>query len=181
MKIWYVAGLAMGMSLVTVSCSDTPAPAVDTRVADEKAIRDGENAWNLDFKARDVDKLVNHYAENAVLMSPNEHLVKGRSAIRTEITEMLRDKNFASTCTTSTVEVAKSGDIAYSQGSCVYTMSNPKTGKPANQTGNYVTVYKKQSGNLWKAVEDILTPAVSPAPPASPAKKTKTKAARRRK
>ena len=182
MKRWYVAGLAFGMSLVIAGCSETPPPAPDTRAADEKAIRDGETAWNADFTAKDSDKLVNHYADDATLMVPNEPLAKGKDSIRAALKGFLGDKNFALSFAPATVEVAKSGDIAYSQGTYSLTMSNPKTGKPFNETGKYVTVYKKEAGGFWKAVDDINTPD-APAAPQAPVKraKAKAKAARRKK
>ncbi len=180
MKRWYGAGFVVGISLVIAGCSDTPPPAPDTRAADEKAIREGETAWNGDFAAKDADKLVNHYADDAVVMVPAEPAAKGKDAIRASLTGLLGDKNFAISFAPATVEVAKAGDLAYSQGTYTLTMSNRKTGKPVNETGTYVTVYKKQTGGLWKAVEDINTPNAPPASPA-PAKKTKGKAVRRKK
>jgi len=180
LRSWYSAGIAIGISLLIAGCSETPAPAPDTRAADEKAIRDGETQWNADFKSRDADKLVNHYADDAVVMVPGVPLAKGKDAIGATLKVFLADKNFAANCTTATVEVAKSGDFAYSQGTCTTSMSDRKTGKPITETENYVTVYKKETGGFWKAIEDIDTPDAPPVAP-MPVKKAKAKAARRRK
>ena len=180
MKRCCIVAFALGMSLLIAGCSETPPAATDTRAADEKAIRDGENAWNADFKSRDVDRLVNHYADDAVLMVPGEHLAKGKDAIRAALTETLKDRNFATSCSNTTVVVAKSSDIAYSQGTCSTTMSNRKTGKPVNEKDNYLTVYSKQVGGFWKAVQDIVTPDAPPPAPVAPVKKAKAKAARHR-
>jgi len=54
-------------------------------------------------------------------------------------------------------KIAKSGDIAYSQGTFKYTTTDPKTKKRVGQAGNYVEVYKKQADGTWKVVEDIAT------------------------
>lgn len=157
MKSWYCAGIALGLSLWMASCSETPPAAPDTR-ADEKIIRDGETQWNADFQAKDADKLVNHYADDATVTVAGVPLAKGKDAIGAAVKKILSDKNFAENCTTATVEVAKSGDIAYSQGTCTTTMSDRKTGKPINEKDNYVTVYKKEAGGFWKVIEDIDTP-----------------------
>jgi ketosteroid isomerase-like protein len=69
------------------------------------------------------------------------------------------------------VEVAKGGDIAYSQGTYVITMPDPKTKKETVEHGTYVTVYKKQADGTWKAVEDINTPGAPEPPPPAPKKK----------
>ncbi len=42
------------------------------------------------------------------------------------------------------------------------TMTNPKTKKPVEDKGSYVTVYKKQADGNWKAIEDINTSEVAP-------------------
>jgi ketosteroid isomerase-like protein len=83
------------------------------------------------------------------------------------------------------VEVAKSGDIAYTQGAYTLTFTDPQTKKIINDHGSYVTTYRKQPDGSWKAVDDIATSEVPPPPPANPAKpshkakpkttKTKTK------
>jgi uncharacterized protein (TIGR02246 family) len=173
-------GLAVGMWLIIAGCSEAPPAPPDTRAADEKAIRDLEVVWNADFKAKDADKILSHYADSATLMAPGEPLAKGKEGIRASLSGMLSDKNLDLSFATATVEVAKAGDLAYSQGSYTMTTTNAKTRRPVNEKGSYVTVYKKQAGGDWKAVEDINTPG-PPAVPAAPAKKTGTKAARRKK
>jgi uncharacterized protein (TIGR02246 family) len=179
MKRWYAIGFAVVLSLGIAGCSNAPAPVPDTRAADEKAIREGEIAWNVDFKAKDVDKIVGHYADDATLMAPGVPTAKGKDAIRTSLIGMVADNNLALSFTPTTVEVAKGGDIAYSQGTYAMTTTNPKTKRPINEKGTYVTVYKKQSGN-WKAIEDINTPD-APAISAATTKKSNAKKARRKK
>jgi uncharacterized protein (TIGR02246 family) len=175
----YAIGFAVGLSLLLAGCSDSPKPVPDTRAADEKAIRDGEIAWNAEFKAKDIDKIVDHYADAATVMAPGEPAARGKDAIRTLLTGMLADNNLALSFTATSVEVAKAGDIAYSQGIYASTTTNPKTKRPVNEKGAYVTVYKKQTGGVWKAVEDINTPD-SPAIPTAAPKKSTAKAARRK-
>ncbi len=55
------------------------------------------------------------------------------------------------------MEIAKSGEIAYSQGKFRYNNTDPKTKKRVGQIGNYVEVYKKQADGTWKVQEDIAT------------------------
>jgi uncharacterized protein (TIGR02246 family) len=179
MKRRYAIGFAVGMGLIIAGCSQAPAPAPDTRAADEKTIREGEIAWNADFAAKDADKIVGHYADAAMLMAPGQPPAQGKDAIRASLNGMLADKNLALSFTAATVEVAKGGDIAYSQGTYALTTTNPKTRRPVNEKGTYVTVYKKQAGGDWKAVEDINTPE-APAIQPAPAKKSSAKAARRK-
>jgi ketosteroid isomerase-like protein len=51
------------------------------------------------------------------------------------------------------IEVAQSGDLAYSLGTWHLTGKNPK-GEEVEQTGKYLTVWKKQTDGSWKVVAD---------------------------
>jgi ketosteroid isomerase-like protein len=66
----------------------------------------------------------------------------------------------------SKVDVAKSGDLGYTQGTYKMTMTDPTTHKPVEDHGTYVTTYRKQADGSWKAVTDIASSSVPPpAPP----------------
>jgi len=138
--------------------SSTTAPATpDTRAADEKAIRDTEAAWVKAFATKQPEKAAAFYADDAASMLPDTPLMTGRKAIIAGMGPELGDKNFSLVFAPSKVEIAKSSDIAYSQGTFKYTTTDPKTGKRVGQTGNYVEVYKKQADGTWKVEEDIAT------------------------
>ena len=139
----FAAGYAIGLVLLMAGCSQAPPPAPpDTRVADEKAIRD-------------VDKILSYYADDATLMIPDMPLIKGRDAMKPGLTALLTDKNVSLSFVTSTVEVSKSGDLAYTQGTYSMTHTDPKSKKVVTEKGKSVTVYKKQADGSWKAIEDI--------------------------
>ncbi len=163
----YIAGCAVGLLLLSASCSEAPKKALDTRATDEKAVRDGETAWANDWQAKDLNKIMDHYADDATLMVANAPLMKGTDAIRDGLKEFLTDKNLSLSFTGTSVEVSKGGDLAYTQGTYTMTQTDPKSKRPVTEKGKYLTVYKKQTDGSWKAIEDISTPdapAVSPAP-----------------
>lgn len=176
----YIAGCAVAL-LLSAGCSQTPrkAPA-DTRAADEKTIRDGEVAWSNDWASKDVRKIEDHYADDAALMIPGAPLMKGTDAIDAGLRKLLEDKNLSLSFTTTYAEVAKSDDIAYTQGTYTMTQTDPRTSKPITEQGKYVTVYKKQADGSWKAVEDISN-ADAPLPAATPVKESRKPAQRRAK
>ncbi len=151
MRREYAAGCAVGLFLLLAGCSGTPTPPPDTSAADLKAIKDGEIAWSADFGSKDPDRIVSHYADDATLMMPDMPIVMGKDAIRTAIKDMMSDKNLALSFTTTNAQVAKSGDIAYTQGTYSMTMTNPKTRKVAAEKGKYLTVYKKQSDGAMES------------------------------
>jgi uncharacterized protein (TIGR02246 family) len=181
MNRWCTTGCAVGLLLLMAGCAQTPPPPPDTRAADEKIIRDGEAAWSSDWAAKDLEKIVSHYADDATVMVPDAAMMKGKDAIRTGMKKFLADKNLSMRFITASVEVSKSGDLAYTQGTYTLKQTNPKTKKAVTEKGKYVTVYRKQADGSWRAVEDIsnadapAVPAASakPAKPAKPAKHAK--------
>jgi uncharacterized protein (TIGR02246 family) len=149
------------IALMAAACNQS----ADTHDADVKAIKNIEIQWNQDYVSKDADKLAAHYAQDAVLMVPEMPAISGKDAIRTSMAQMTADPALALTFQPSKVEVAKSGDLAYTQGSYSITVTDSHTKKVVNGHGSYVTVYRKQADGTWKAVSDIAT---SDAPPAAP-------------
>jgi len=168
MNQWIARSLFCGAALLLAGCAAAPP---DTHDADVKAIKDDEAQWNQQYAAKDVDKAVAHYADNAILMAPGMPVSSGKDAIRKTIAGMLTDPALSLKFQASRVEVAKSGDIAYTQGSYTMTMTDPNTKQVVNDHGSYVTTYAKQPDGSWKAVADIATSEMPPPAPAAPAKK----------
>jgi uncharacterized protein (TIGR02246 family) len=152
------------MALTMTACNTNP----DTHDADVKAIQDNEAQWNSDYAAKDLDKIVSHYADDAVLMVPGTPSTSGKTAISASLKGMVADPALSLKFQSSKVEVAKSGDVAYTQGTYTMTLTDPQTHQVINDHGSYVTTYRKQPDGTWKAVADIATSEVPPpAPPAS--------------
>lgn len=144
------------------SAPPTPAtPAVDV-AAEQGKIRDVEAAWVKDVAAKDVEKCVANYTDDAVMMIPGAPAAKGKEAIRAMWKGMLADPNVKLVFSSDRVEISASGDLATTKGAYTMTMTNPKTKKPMEDKGSYVTVFKKQADGSWKAVEDINTSEVPP-------------------
>jgi uncharacterized protein (TIGR02246 family) len=176
MKKTGLCGVAL-LAFLIAGCSQS---APDTREADAKALRDLETQWNQDYVSKDIDKIIAHYADNAVLMAPGMPASSGTDAIRTELKEMLSDPALSLKFQASKVEVARSGDLAYTEGSYTMTMTNPASKQTMNDHGSYVTAYRKQPDGSWKAVADIATSEVPPPPAPSPSPRKKKVVSRRR-
>lgn len=137
----------------TITTTTTP----DARAHDEQAIRDTEAAWAKAFATKVPEKAAAFYADDAASMLPDTPLMTGRKAIIAGMVPELGDPNFSLTFAPTKVDIAQSGDIAYTQGRFRYTTTDPKTKKVVGQWGNYVEVYKKQTDGTWKVEEDIAT------------------------
>ncbi|HEX9200882.1 MAG TPA: SgcJ/EcaC family oxidoreductase [Acidobacteriaceae bacterium] len=158
---------ATAVALTLIACNSTPTPAPNTHDADVKAIQDYETQWVQDWASKDAAKIMAHYADDAVLMVPGGPATSGKDAIQKSLAGMLADPALSLKFQSSRVDVASSGDLGYSQGSYTLTVTDPKTKKPINDRGSYVTTYRKQADGSWKAVADIATSEVPPGPPAS--------------
>ena len=150
-SLWIAAPLG---ALLLAGCSQAPPVMPDTHDADVKAIKDTEAAWSRD--AKDAEKFSSYYAEDAALLLPNQPVVNGREAIKAAFKQFTADPNFDLRFESTKVDVAKSGEIGYTQGAYTMTMTDPATKKPMTDKGKYLTVYKKQGDGSWKAVQDTV-------------------------
>jgi uncharacterized protein (TIGR02246 family) len=160
----YAWAAAITLVGILAGCKQAPPPAPNTHDADVKAIRDLETAQLQGFAARDLDKICASYADDASVLFPDAPVISGTVAIKTAFKPFLADKNFTNTAASDKVDVAKSGDIGYSQGAYTMTFTAPKTKKVLTEKGKYVTVFQKQADGGWKAVADIFNEDVPPSP-----------------
>ena len=159
---------ATAIAFATIACNQTPP---DTRDADAAAIKAFEAQWNQDWAAKDADKMAAHYADDAVLMVPGGPSTSGKDAILASLKQMVSDPAISLTFAASKVEVAKSGDVGWTQGSYQLTLTDPMSKQVIHDHGSYVTTYRKQADGSWKAVADIATSEVPPPMPAPAAAK----------
>jgi uncharacterized protein (TIGR02246 family) len=180
MNRWYARTAPLALFLLQIACTQAPPPAPDTRAADEKAIRDMESQAAQEFTAKDLDKYTARYAEDAASLMLDQPVMTGKDAIRAAVQKALADPAVALEVNTVKVEVAKSGDLAYSQGAYTYNFTDPKTKRAMVEKGKYVEVYKKQADGSWKIVEDTAIPD-APAAPVKAAASTRSKSKKRAK
>jgi uncharacterized protein (TIGR02246 family) len=140
------------------------------RPADVQALKDTEARWNREFAAKDLEKLVAHYADNAVLMATGMPSSSGRDQIRKTMKEMVDDPALSLKFQASRVEVSSSGDLGFTQGSYQMTMTDPASKQVIHDHGSYVTTYRKQPDGSWKALADIASSDVPPPSLSSSAK-----------
>lgn len=167
MQARYLSLAAASLAVVLAGCTPAapPPPPPDTHDADVKAIKDVEATWVQNFATKDVDKIASVYSDDASVLITGMPVINGIPAIKDTLKPMVADKGFSITFASDKVDVAKSGDIGYSQGSYTMASTAPKTKKVMTEKGKYVTVFKKGADGNWKAVADIFN-ADGPATPA---------------
>ena len=144
------------------------ATAGDTKI--EQDLRDLDAKWSAAAGAKDIDKTVSYYSEDAIVMPPNAPSATTRETIRSAWKEMLTSPGAAIRWKATKVEVAKSGDLAYVSGTYEETMTDA-SGKPVKDHGKYVEIFKKQADGTWKVVSDIWNSDLPASAPTAPEKK----------
>ena len=157
--------LAVGIVVGTIGNQAVNAQP-DTREADERAIREAEIEWWKVAVAKDLERTVAFYADDASMFPPNAPMATGKEAIRAVWSQLLATPGFAVSGQTTKVEASRGGDLGYSIGTYELTTHDP-TGKPVMDRGKYVVVWKKQADGSWKAIADIFNSNL-PAPAATP-------------
>ena len=121
-------------------------------------IKAQEAQWQKDYADKNVEALAGHYADDAALGNPGDPLATTNAERRKTIATLISDPNLKLTFAADVVQVAESGDLAYSRGHYSIQMTDKATNKPVTSTGTYVTIYKKQADGTLKAVEDDIIP-----------------------
>jgi len=150
--------------VVLLSMTFVCAQKTDTKSI-ERALRDLDAQWSAAAGTKDLEKTVSYYADDANVMPPNGPAATTKEAIRAAWKELLTTAGASISWTASKVEVASSGDIAYTTGAYQLTM-NDAGGKSVPDHGKYLEVWKKQADGSWKVVADIWNsdlPAPAPA------------------
>jgi uncharacterized protein (TIGR02246 family) len=152
--------------LPLTACLHAPNP--DTRVADEQTIRDLDAQWSKDAGAHNLSATVSYYADDALLLGPDEPVSKGKPAIRDSWAAALETFSQLS-WEVKTIEVARSGDLAYLTGAWKGKIKGAK-GSSLPTSGKLLEVWKKQPDGTWKCVADIYN-SDAPMTPAPAGKK----------
>jgi len=128
--------------------------AADTRAADEATLRNLDAEWSKAVGAKDLEKTVSYYTDDALVMAPNIPVLKGKEQASGMWKAMFSVPGFGGGWTATKVEVARSGDLGWVTGT--YELSETDAnGKPMIDRGKYLEVWKKQADGSWKCVADM--------------------------
>jgi len=112
--------------------------------------------WAAAFNAKDAAKIASFYADDAVVMPPNQPIVKGRANIEAHFKGEIQQG--ATNFQLKPVESAISGSQAFEAGTSTMTLPGGQT-----DVGKYLVVLKRV-GNDWKIAYDIYNSDAPPAP-----------------
>ena len=147
----------VALILALTGCQQ-PAPKVapDTRAKDETAIRAAEVDMAKAFAALDPAEAASFYTDDVVGMAVDAPTIQGKENMQKYFETMMKSKPELSWKPVK-VEVARSGDLAYSRGIGKLSVKDKK-GKVAETTVKYASVWKKQADGSWKIAVDTMIP-----------------------
>jgi ketosteroid isomerase-like protein len=146
--VTFIAGLAAAVCL-----------AADTKI--EQALRDLNAQWSKAAGAKDLDKTVSFYSDDAVVLPPNQAAVTTKDGVRALWKDLIGSMTSVS-WKTERVEMSKSGDMACLSGTYELTMNDG-----TKDHGKYCEVWEKKADGKWKCGTDIWNSDL-PATPATP-------------
>jgi uncharacterized protein (TIGR02246 family) len=168
-RLWWLAtvpfvGAACTRGDDAAARSDSAAGVAATAATDVGAVRHAIETTNARFadaaKRGDTAVVGAIYADDVVVMMPNEPAQRGRDAAL---------KSFASAFTRAqlkefnikTDDVQVGGDLAVETGTYEMTMQ-AAPGREVKDKGKYVVVWKRQGDGSWKIVRDIFNTDIAP-------------------
>ena len=147
------------LSFLTLSFA-APLSCVAGDSKTEQAVRAADAEWSKVAGAKDVDKTVSYYADDALVLPPNAPMVTTKQGIR-DLWKGFLDSFQSISWNTSRVEVAKGGDMAVTTGTYELTMNDG-----TKDRGKYCEVWELKNG-AWKVATDMFSSDL-PLPTGSP-------------
>jgi ketosteroid isomerase-like protein len=137
--------------LLFYCCGDIP---VDQNAEAEKLMQLSKD-WAQAAMERDVEKVAAFWADDAVIMSPDEPAMKGITAIRQMVAESMQIPGFEVQWEPQEAFVSKGGDLGYVLIKNYFKIPTDTLGNTTVIYNKGVEIWKKQSDGQWKNVVDI--------------------------
>ena len=118
---------------------------------DEEQVQNALQNWLKVSASGEKDKYLNHFTDDAVIMSPGQPAIKGKEAIWRihERSKSIPGYKLEWDTESSSVIVSKGGDLAYVTIKNRLTMQDA-TGATVTQNNKAVLIWRKQPDNTWK-------------------------------
>ena len=132
---------------------------IDQKTEGEKLMQLSRE-WSKAASTDSLEKTLSYWADDAVVMSPGQPVIKGKDAIREMLIATSKIPGFSISWEPISVEISKSGDMAYMVEQNQVTMHD-SLGNVKTEHNKAVTVWKKSADGSWKNVVDIWNAAPS--------------------
>ena len=157
-------------SISQSSSSSSPSQKPSGTQPVEQLLRDLDAQWAKAAAAKDVERTIAYYSDDAIVLPPNATSATSKESIRNAWKDMLASPGFVISWEPKKLKLGKSGEMAWVSGTYELTM-NDASGKPSNDRGKYLEVWEKQTDGNWKCAADMWNSDLAASAPAPPEKK----------
>ncbi len=143
--------MTIAVLMLCSNCTSSRKEILKEQWKDE--ILETESAFSRMAQNEGIAQAFITYAAEDVVLLRNEGLIIGKEALEQMYEKQYTGKGIKLSWKPDFVDVASSGDLGYTYGHYVYTMTD-SLGKQHMQEGVFHTVWKKQPDGKWRFVWD---------------------------
>ena len=132
-------------AFLTAACHST---STRDPAADRQAIAAATAQFQAAENAGSVDQFRSYFADDLVMMGPNEPPVTGADSIAALM--RVFHHTYAVQVEYNSQEIVVFGDWAFDRGTEHYTLTPKAGGAPIRKSGNYLYLYQRQEDGSWK-------------------------------
>ena len=160
MKPFYVLIALLAVSVAALAAGKSALEA------NKRALIKAEADFEKARAEKGLEGWLSFFADDTLDLSSGAPIATGKDAMRKRLASHW-DKNVVLKWQPVKVDVAKSGDIAYTAGNWQIPLADKRSNKRQIITGKYLTVWKRQKDGSWKVVADLGNQDPMPAPASS--------------
>lgn len=142
------------VSIIMFTMAACTQNTIDQQAEAEK-LMELSRSWAKSVKDKDIEEMLSYWADDAIVMSPNEPSVVGIEALRGMVERSMKIPGFEINWEPQEAYVSKSGDLGYVIIKNYMTMPVDTLGNTRTIFNKGVEIWKKQENNTWKNVIDI--------------------------
>jgi len=138
------------------SATSTPSSATtgdQGQNAQLDALMQTSRDWAKAAAGKDVEKILSYWADDAVVLEPEQRALIGKAAIRGMVESSMKIPKFSITWGPETGVISKDGTMGYLIEHNRVTFAD-STGTVQTQFGKAVTIWRKDATGAWKCVVD---------------------------
>ena len=155
--------IGIGFSFVVALAVACERGSGGDEAADERARAEIDSLgrkWEEAANTAQVERLVEIYAPDAVILPPGGPVIEGSETIR----ELFRQEfeRFDTKLAFTTQEIEVAGDMAYRRGRYVWRGTPRLSGQTVETTNKFLEIWKRQPDGSWRIAVDMWNPAESP-------------------
>lgn len=142
----------IGLLVILISCNEQ---AIDQEAEAEK-LMELSREWALSAQEDDLERTLNYWAGDAILMSSGQPALNGHDEIMKMLEETSQIPGFEVNWEPKEAFVSKCGDLGYVIANNYFKFPD-SVGNIATTYGRAVEIWKKQEDGTWKNAVDIST------------------------